>query len=49
MGGRVSLVGRNSLRVRSADNAVSQRFSFPAALGWFAAGADRRMAQFKIR
>jgi hypothetical protein len=45
--GRVSLFGWNSLRARSAENAVCQRFSFPAALDGFAARADRLLSHFK--
>jgi hypothetical protein len=45
--GRDPLFERNSWRVRSAANAVSQRFSLLAALGCFAAGADRLLSQVK--
>jgi hypothetical protein len=46
MGGRVSLFGQNSLPVRLAVNAVSQRDRFSAAFGCFAARPDRLAFEF---
>ena len=42
MGGRVPLFGRNSLPVRSAENAVSQPFASPC--GFRTRRGERRLA-----